>query len=456
MFRRSSLILLSLVTALTVAGPFTASADVSLCPEGQFLEISYGYGGSVDVYDSEGNWCCQFQAYLDGDPIQLYPGKLRKISYEDGSIINMEHGEQFGPFPVDRYQTDIVGDYLIVQDLEEQIIEIYDAEESVLTSIPRTGEAVSWMIDESLYIIMEDQEAILAQRFDLASGTWSSVTGSCFDSGEVGEFSRIYRLGERYLISGWGINRVVTQDWEQLYMGFGQPLEDSLSFMDYQYTLAEIGDICYFLEESTIDGEDYVTIFDSNLQEVLHMPAMEWYETMSCRGEFLTGIPSDVLEGRVCDGLMGRGGHTIPYAREDGICYFPMEGRVAAVAIPEDETPDDANQRYLLTYGEDYKNHLYDIVSGTEVELEVVLSGQLDNPFIYLGSPGYSLCGFREEDNQFESYLYDEDGRLIAHGFGYPQITPWYPGQWYYRNELSDGIIDENGHWLLRRWLQRD
>jgi len=444
-----------------MAGPVMVSADlsqtgVSLCPEGQFLEISNGFAGSIDVYDSEGNWCCQFQDFLDGEPVRLYPGELRKISYEDGIIINLEHGDQYGPFPVTRYQTDIAGDYLIVQDLQEQVIEVYDAEGAVLTSIPRTGDAVSWILDGSLYIIMKDGEAISARQYDPAEGSWSSVTGSCFASGEVGEFSRINRLGEYYLISGWGINRVVTKEWEQLYIGTGQPLEDRLSIMDYQYSLAEAGDVCYFLEESTYEGEDYVRVFDSALQEVLHMPAAEWYNTMACRGEFLTGIPCDVLEGRVCDGLMGRSGYTIPYAREGDVCYFPVDGRVAAVAIPEGETPDDANQRYLLTYGQDYIHHLYDIASGTEVLPEVILSGQLVNPYVYLGASGYSLCGYRETDNQFESYLYNADGELVAHGIGYPQITPWYPGQWYYRNKLSDGIIDENGHWLLRRWIQRD
>lgn len=426
--------------------------SAALCPEGQYIEMSSGFGGLIDVYDERGNRHCQFRDYMGGTPIHLYPGKLRSINYEDGIFINLETGEQLGPFPCDLYKTNISGDYLLAEDIEAQIIEIYDSNGTFLTSLPQTGEIVSWIIDGFLYILMQDQDSIRVQRYDSDTGAWSFVSGSCFSDGNIQEFSNISRFGNWYLIYGDSVNRVVTHDWEQIYIGEGYSFYNYSELKDYQYPSTEIGDAWYFLEYFMSGGMKYIRIYDSSLQIVLTMPADDWYSFIDCRGSYLTGIPCEELEGRICDGLMGRSENIIPYAMEGDMCIFPMKGGLSSVPVPSGETPEDINSRYLLTRDEEYRLHLYDISSGTEISFP----DELNTLFIYLGTTGYAFYGFREADNEYESYLYDEDGQIIAHARDHSMICPWYSGSWYFRNGLSDGIIDESGKWLLRRWLQRD
>ena len=211
---------------------------------------------------------------------------------------------------------------------------------------------------------------------------------------------------------------------------------------------------------------------DSSLQAVLTVPRDGWYSGMECRGGFLTGVECEELGGRICAGIMEAGLGAVPYAREGTTCIFPSDillktvsvpegevkdsvpsdNRLITISIPEGEIPDSVNRSFLVTLDEDYECHLYDISTGSAVPLPE----DLNYMYVDLGDSGYVVSGAKEPDFNMEYLLYDNEGNLIAHTEGWATLYPWFPGQWYYRNALSDGIIDESGHWLIRRWLQRD
>lgn len=430
-----------------------------LCPEGYYLELPEGYDGQIDIYDAHGKRMRGFQAYKEpGPPLQIYKGKLRCINSEKGQYLNFETGSIVGSFPREKYYVTTAGDYLIVKDIETLDLAVYDAEANQLAVFPDAGNSNFWIIENDLYTLLQNGSDIDVHRYDPDSGEISDVHGACFADADVLEFRKIFFLGDNYLINGDGWNRVVTKDWEEIYSGRGDIFMQWDSFCDNRYSDIQACTAEYFQEKTTADGTDVVNVLDWNLETVLSMTADEWTaDRCEYTDGYLTGIPCPELDGRICAGFMGTGWRHFPYAREGEICYFNTDGQVRSIRIQEDQHPTDINSKFMVAWDRS-RAYLYDIHTGAPVELP----DSAENMHFQLGENSIMLAAsYRDENSEtsdlsYFNVLYDNKLREIARTQGFGTMNQWIPGMWYFKNELSDGIIDESGKWLLRRWNVRD
>ena len=432
-----------------------------LCPEGCYLELSGGYGGQIDVYSAAGEWRCGFQAYMEiGSPVYVYEGKLRGISSVQGTFLNLETGKNIGPFPSEQYHAEVQGDYLVVRSLEQPGIEIYDADGSVIAQFPDAESVYCWMLGDELYTLMQEGRDITVHRYDPSSGELSDINGACFQDADIMEFREIRYLGDNYLISGNGWNRVVTKDWEVLYRCEGNTFIPYSGILDNRYSSVRTETTEYFQEKTAADGVETVNVLDRNLDTVLSMTADDWWAKMpKYEGGYLTCAPCEELNGRICTGIMGTDWKHIPYNREGSTCYYSLDGELRSIELPEAFSPTGVNSRYMTVWdNRDQMARLLDLQTGTDVVLPETPDGARfelgENSVMVRGSRVSTVGGTPAESDY--CVLYDNDFHEITRAEGYWSITQWAPGMWYYKNNLSDGIIDESGHWLLRRWNVRD
>ena len=430
----------------------SAGEAVTICPEGQYLVFPFA-DGWIDIYRADGTWKCRVPDYIEpGPPMMLFPGKLRNIDYENGIYLNMETGEKIGPFPPEQCEAYTRGNYLVVLRNASLTLEIYDEAGNTAVRLPHTGDFFFWEIDDALYILMQDQNDVSVHRYDAQTGECVPVYGDCFRNGDVYQFEEIYSFGDNYLISGSGVNRIVSPAWEELYRGNGYVLRYTPFYQDYEYCSTAIRRTDYFVERKGEEENVICSLIDQDMHPCLSKGEEQWWDYgVETRGGSTTHMPCELLQGKICEGFLQAPQDEVPYAREGNIYYFPVSGEVIGVPLPYGYEPEYVNSSYVVAIDENWDSHLFRLDNGEEVEPPV----KMRDPSFYVGENGIVLSGNPEDGSGLTSILYDKDLHETARtksGF----IYPWLNGTWYYENEIMDGIIDENGRWLLRRWNVRD
>ncbi len=473
--RRIAAMLLVITLLLALSAASTAQAAIRkktprpLCPEGSFIMMPNSEYSGQDIYTADGKWTCSYPTSFEaGPPVTLFPGKLLCTDYDQGIFLNLQTGKQLGPFGGEEINGLVQGNYLVLEDMKRMVTTVYDADGETLISLPYTGEARMWDIDGTIYILMENGEGVDVWQYDAAAEDCIPVEGACFRQGSIWEFEEISRLGENYLLSGSGEVRVVSPSWDIVYRSAGYTFYNRPPLQDYAYDDISIQTVKYFVSYENAEAGQGSTVYhvlDENLQEVLSMPEEAWYEVgIDCRDGILIGIPCDALEGRICAGLMTNDWKTVPYAKEGNTYWFSTENGVVSVTLPEGQTPQDINKRFLLTMDADWNDCLYDLQTGKEIQLPA----ELYEMMYQLGETGVAAYGWTSDveaenpddidydDRVYSSVLYDLDLKEIARPAFYRGAYPWYDGLWYCQNDLMRGFIDIEGRWVMRRWDIRD
>ena len=442
----------------------------SVCDEGQMIQLYETDNNiEIDFYNSEGKKTCTvYDFHGPRAVLEVFKGKIRKQEEIQGEYVNLETGEVIGVYPERRYDVKICHDHMFVHPGQKDVLNIYDAEGSLIADTPCEDQFQVWEHEQGAVIIKTELGEIRPYLLSFETSRFSPISGECFSGKNIEEYEKLWKLGEHYAITGRGHVRIISETWELLDEFSGWVINEGSSV---NYALNETGEVeegFLIVRTGKFDEKEDIHVLNTDMEELLCIGTddedewFEWYRDLLItpelrrHGKFVKTARYEELDGLACEWFLKCGTDHYPCGYDGDMYHIYFKGETIRLRLPDNAVPCGINAQYVSGYREYDSVLLYDYRDNKEIRFPETYEA-ID---IILNYDGFAVKTRETADDgttgNFVLLFDNEQREILRIPDGERTFQEWTGGNWYYRNELMDGIIDQNGNWLLRRWSETD
>ena len=435
-------------------------AQPLICPEGEYvLLFRPDSDHDIDVYNCRGEYCSEYHDYRSPHGrIYPYQGKII-YHFHDSSIVCLETGEVLRE-NIEHYYVHIGKAFYFVEEEETDRVDVYDAYGNFVITVPDYC-GNSWDLEDRMVILSEGETGTDAYVLSYGNGQLAVIRKEWFSEVSFSEFTEPVRFGNYYVLNSPKQEKVIILSKELEYIGLchGMLKYEGLDD-DYYVTIPDdfLTDSYFIIKTEKRGNRNYYHFIGTDLAEHFVVYGDDWDEWMEnktcsaapkeCYKNYVAGGKSPALMGLPVAGYTDAGWERYPYAVTDDRLYIYYHGSILSLDCSVIDAPTAVNSEYVAQGVSLYRLDSLEKVTFPEFD-EIYAVWLKENSIVIHGNDQKYGKIYALYDNELHKLLHvREDQGEGESGV----IASWYGESWYCRNRFMEGMIDEEGNWIMKRW----